>query len=168
MKSCGCKWKDSRVTHGFAKDGNRHPIYKVYDGMKSRCFCKSNVSYHLYGGRGITVEPEWKGNPTAFVEWAEKNGWAPGLEIDRIDNNGNYGPLNCRFVTRQINAQNRRDVKLNNAVPAMVHVLMKAGFKQSDLFLFANSNMTRCTLTLISQGKIWKNSGSNANAPASK
>jgi len=81
--------------------------------MIDRCYNKTNTYYHNYGGRGITVCDEWRATPNVFVEWAINNDWEPGLEIDRIDNDGDYSPINCHFVTHAINARNtRRNVVL--------------------------------------------------------
>lgn len=73
-----------------------------------RCYDINHESYPNYGGRGIIVCPEWKNNPTAFIEWGIKNGFAKELEIDREDNDGNYEPDNCRFITRPQNCLNKR------------------------------------------------------------
>jgi hypothetical protein len=68
-----------------------------------------------YFERGISVCQEWLNDPTNFVEWSRENGYKKGLEIDRIDNNGNYGPSNCRFVTRLVNIHNRRPLSNNKS-----------------------------------------------------
>lgn len=75
-----------------------------------RCNNPESRGYERYGGRGITVCAEWADAGTgavAFVRWALGAGWAPGLEIDRVDNDGNYEPDNCRWVTHIINCYNR-------------------------------------------------------------
>lgn len=76
--------------------------------MKERCFRKENISYSLYGGRGITVCEEWVKSFMAFREWAQKNGYAENLSIDRTDSNGNYCPENCRWVTAKEQSNNTR------------------------------------------------------------
>ena len=116
-QSCGCYnlmlIKDRFTKHGYNRKNNQHPLYKTWAGMKDRCYNKKNKCYKDYGGRGITVCPEWLNNPKAFIEWALKNDYAQGLQIDRIDNNGNYEPDNCRFVSSAENNRNRRTTKLN-------------------------------------------------------
>jgi len=67
-----------------------------------------------YGGRGITVCDEWKNDFMVFYTWATKNGYNEKLTIDRIDNDGNYEPNNCRWVARGINCQNKRLIQKNN------------------------------------------------------
>ncbi|MBR3208860.1 MAG: hypothetical protein IKF82_01185 [Bacilli bacterium] len=77
--------------------------------MKLRCFSPKNSKYYLYGARGITVCDEWKNDYLSFRKWAYSNGYAPNLSIDRINNDGNYEPSNCRWVSRKIQQRNRRN-----------------------------------------------------------
>lgn len=105
--SCGCLARESArallVTHGLSK----HPLYEIWHGVVKRCTDSSSGNYSYYGGRGITVCQEWH-DVENFHAWAIENGWEPGLEIDRIDDNGQYCPSNCRFVTRSENMRNTR------------------------------------------------------------
>jgi len=77
--------------------------------MKQRCFNPNNKSYIRYGGRGIVTCEQWRDNPQLFYEWALSNGYTHGLSIDRIDNNGNYEPNNCRWVDKYTQGNNKRD-----------------------------------------------------------
>ena len=83
-------------------------LHTKYNHMKERCSNPNNKRYDRYGGRGIKVCDEWLNDYYAFEKWALENGWSEGLAIDRIDNDGNYSPGNCRFVTAAENNQNRR------------------------------------------------------------
>lgn len=83
----------------------------VYKNMKSRCYCESNVGYKDYGGRGIYICDSWLESFKNFYVDMQA-AYAPGLEIDRIDNDKGYSPENCRWVTRAENCRNTRSSKL--------------------------------------------------------
>lgn len=84
-----------------------HPLYDVWSQMKSRCENPNNKNYPGWGGRGIRVYSEWH-EFKPFFEWAISNGYESGLTIDRRDNDGDYEPSNCRFVTTLVQNNNRR------------------------------------------------------------
>jgi hypothetical protein len=90
----------------------------VGKAMRNRCYRPGTFAYDRYGGRGITVCDEWLRSTKSFVVWAIETGYKPGLQIDRIDNDGPYSPTNCRWVTPQQNARNR-GLRIDN----------KSGFK---------------------------------------
>jgi hypothetical protein len=81
-------------------------LYSVWSNMIRRCNNPSHRRYKRYGGRGITVCDEWLNNFDAFMKWAIVAGYTSGLTIDRRENNSNYSPENCRFVTQQQNCRN--------------------------------------------------------------
>ena len=113
-KSCGCYMK-KRIYETHFKHGFRNTkLYKVWGGMKERCYNKSCGCYDDYGGRDIIVCNDWINNASNFCNWAIENGYREGLQIDRINNDGNYEPSNCRFSTSSTNAQNRRLLRSNN------------------------------------------------------
>ncbi len=110
-RSCGCLARDTagpRLAAALTKHGEaigrKSRLYRIWKGMRERCRYRHHVSYHRYGGRGITVTSEWD-SYTVFREWALANGYADGLTIDRIDNDGNYEPANCRWITKSENAR---------------------------------------------------------------
>lgn len=109
--SCGCYRKKfvSEYKPGFKHGLGRMLLYDVWYLMKRRCYEVGGKNYHQYGALGIKVCEEWKDNVSAFAEWALANGYKKGLQIDRIDTNGNYEPSNCRFVTSKVNNNNRKN-----------------------------------------------------------
>ena len=113
-KSCGCYEMDSLITRNTKHNLSKHPLYNIRACIVSRCTNADNRQYCNYGGRGITVCDDWldkENGVKSFIEWAENNGYKEGLDIDREDNDGNYEPYNCRFVTRHVNINNRRNSK---------------------------------------------------------
>lgn len=91
------------------KDGRKSTrLYRIYNNMKSRCYNSRFPSYKNYGGRGISICPEWLEDFIVFRDWAIDNGYRDDLSIDRIDNNGDYEPNNCRWVTPYVQSNNTR------------------------------------------------------------
>lgn len=84
----------------------------VYTSMKQRCYNKKARTYPNYGGRGIKICDEWLESFATFAVWSVLNGYEQGLSIDRIDNDGDYSPENCRWVTQKIQGNNQRTNRL--------------------------------------------------------
>lgn len=107
-QSCGCLKRDV-----WAKIIYKHGLYStklhtVWGNIKKRCYWDKSKDYHNYGARGIRMHEEWKNDFKTFYDWSINNGWKEGLQIDRKNNNGNYEPSNCRFVSGKENCNNRR------------------------------------------------------------
>ena len=109
VKSCGCKFNGNTIknTHG-----NR--IYNIWYNMKRRCLDSNNKDYKNYGARGITIYKDWIEDFSSFYNWSIENGYQDNLTLDRINNDGNYQPDNCRWVTIKVQLCNgRRNVIFN-------------------------------------------------------
>lgn len=109
-KSCGCYnselIKTRSTTHGLTM----HPLFRTWCDMKNRCYYVKHNRFLNYGGKGIKVHEPWL-NFINFYNWATNNGWEKGLTIDRIDNNKNYEPNNCKFSTIKQQNRNRTTCK---------------------------------------------------------
>lgn len=114
-KSCGClnvKLASKRFKkHGMCKSR----LYSILTDMKSRCFNKNNKRYNDWGGRGITICDEWLENPEKFILWANENGYSDKLTIERIDNDKNYCPDNCKWADYSEQNINKRISKNNTS-----------------------------------------------------
>lgn len=105
MQSCGC--------HIYLKHGKSNTkTYSVWEAMKQRCYNTNHKQYEYYGGRGITICPQWL-DFTVFL--ADMGEYPPDMVIDRIDPNGNYNKENCRWTTRSESSYNTRKQKNNTS-----------------------------------------------------
>lgn len=112
--SCGCLNSEvSRINH-TTHGGSTTPLYNAYATLLSRCYNPNVAQYSGYGGRGITVCPEWRHSFGEFQKWALTHGYEEGLQIDRRDNNKGYSPDNCRYVPQIVNAHNTGLLSRNN------------------------------------------------------
>lgn len=136
--SCGCLGKEHRraavLKHGLSKQR----IYHIYLGMIDRCYDQNSENYFCYGGRGISVCDEWRGEngATLFKEWAMKNGYAEDLSLDRIDVDGNYEPSNCRWVDNYVQQNNKRDnryITINGVTKTMKEWSREVGIGYTTL-----------------------------------
>lgn len=137
-KSCGCLGDDNRrkittrnrygaTKHNQCKEGKKSRIYRIYDAMHQRCYNEKNGAYKHYGGRGIVICDEWKNNFESFFQWSLKNGYSDDLSIDRIDNDGNYEPSNCRWADMTLQGLNRGIQDNNTSGHKGVSLIKKTG-----------------------------------------
>ncbi len=107
--SCGCYREEIKVKHGKSYDR----LYTIYNNMISRCYNPNDQRYYTHGARGIIVCDQWLPDNkytgmNNFYEWAFANGYQKDLTIDRINNDGNYEPLNCRWADIFMQSNNKR------------------------------------------------------------
>ena len=112
-QSCGCLSREISIAKNTKHGKSSSKLYSVWADMKDRCENKNNPAFENYGGRGVAVCDEWR-EFKPFLEWALANGYEESAErgkctLDREDNDGNYEPSNCRWITMKAQGNNRRN-----------------------------------------------------------
>jgi len=107
LKSCGCRRGEMLLEAWGSHGMSGHPAWVAWNALKGRCLNPANKDWHNYGGRGITVCARWVKSFKAF--WTDMGpSWQAGLTLDRENVNGNYTPKNCRWITTEAQANNKR------------------------------------------------------------
>ena len=115
QKSCGCLRSETTRNKDIKHGGVGSRLYSIWKGMRARCNNANHSRYNDYGGRGVRLCAEWD-DFTNFREWAMSHGYTDNLTIDRIDNDGNYCPENCRWATYYEQRHNRREKRCVNGI----------------------------------------------------
>lgn len=145
----------AKLIHGDSKPTSPYwLVYRLWMSMKQRCMDPKADNYYLYGGRGISVSKVWIYNYPRFKRWALSHGYQKGLQLDRVNNNGNYTPQNCRFVTCAENAQNTRRNVINKDKIRRIRELRLNGL--SHRAIGKELGVTHSTIGYILRGKTWK------------
>ena len=154
-KSCGClasELKSKRATkHGLTKDGKKPRTFIIWNGMKARCLNENSINFHRYGGRGVKICDEWLVFEN-FHNWALSNGYSDDLTLDRINNDGNYEPENCRWIKWEKNLimQSRYTILTVNGVTKSLSAFAKLiGKDRNYLRRYYNENGKEKTELLI-------------------
>lgn len=130
-QSCGCLEKSANITHGLSSDSS----YQRWICMMDRCYNPGHKFYHRYGGRGIYVCEEWH-DVAVFISWVSHTKRSGNVTMDRIDNNGNYCPTNCRWASQEVQQNNRSSNRImthNGVSRTMTQWARIAGIKPSTL-----------------------------------
>ena len=152
MKSCGCYRIESIKIHGETYTR----LYSIWTNMKTRCLNPNREAYKDYGGRGITICPEWTNDYIAFRDWSLNNGYRENLQINRKNNNGNYEPGNCNWITRTENMRNTRRIKNSLKIANEIRDLYNTGdYTQKELA--EKCKMRPDTICDIINNEIWIN-----------
>lgn len=143
------KW----TSHGVLHLESKTPLYRVWNAMKQRCDLPTGQSYKDYGGRGITYCRLWS-EYVPFRDWALAHGYRQGLLLDRENNDGNYEPSNCRWITSIKSSMNRRTTKSTTADIAVMKSLSEFGVKNKIIAALYGITVDR--LSDIREKAVWK------------
>lgn len=143
--SCGCnkaqKTREAGNRGNFKHGGKKERLYNIWNGMKDRCYNPKSKFFHRYGGRGIKVCDEWKHDYVAFRTWAIENGFDATKprkyqSLDRIDNDGDYSPSNCKWRTSSEQCNNKSNnhlVRLGDEVKTITEWSRILGINKSTI-----------------------------------
>ncbi len=135
--SCGCNQHLKGSDSHYFKHGKTHTkLFRVWVGMISRCnpTTTHKDNRRWYGDRGIKVCDEWANSFEAFNQWSEVNGYQPGLHLDRINNDGNYEPGNCQYITCKENVRKQERFTKKWALIPKIQEALDAGWSKVKIY----------------------------------
>ena len=124
------------------ENGEYTRIGRIYHNMKTRCYNQNYDRYQYYGGKGVKICDEWLNSYDEFESWALSHGYTDDMTIDRIDTNGDYSPLNCRWVSRKVQANNRTSnhmIELNGRVQTLIQWAEEYGLLPETVYTRINT-----------------------------
>lgn len=156
MKTENKRGRGRAPIHGACRSGTQTRLYRRWSRMKERCYNPNCDNYKNYGAKGISMCDEWRNDFVAFEKWAKANGFKEELQIDREDNDGNYEPSNCSFVSPATNTQKQPQVKLSKYKASVIKCLLK-NTKLGQKEIARLFDVRQATICMINTGKRWKN-----------
>lgn len=135
--------KNPNFRHGLPKG---HGLLNTWQNMKARCLNPNHPKYHRYGGRGIKVCEDWI-DSNGFIDWAYSTGWEEGMTIDRIDNDGDYCPENCQWLSHSANSRKKRTTKITFNEAQQIRKRIENG--ESEYVLAKEFNVVHGTIWFI-------------------
>lgn len=160
VKSCGCLRNEKLIQRSTTHGKKYTRVYREWKNIKQRCLNPKLPDYKYYGARGITICPEWANDFQNFYDWAMANGYSDALTIDRIDNNKNYSPDNCRWVDRLTQSNNTRknhNLTFNNKTQTISMWARETGILSSTICYRVNHGWSveeALTIPIQNGGKI--------------
>lgn len=137
IQSCGCYKRDLTIQRNQRHGLCYTRIHRIWSLMKNRCYNHNSPEYQRYGGRGITICDEWRNSLKSFCDWAMANGYSDNLTIDRINNDGDYSPENCRWTTNKVQSNNRGNhvlLEINGETKNVAQWSEESGVKYGTIY----------------------------------
>jgi hypothetical protein len=138
-QSCGCLQREATINTSTTHGASYTSTYKIHQGIIKRCYNKNAINYKDYGGRGITVDKHWLGNDGFSNFLADMGERPPGMMIDRRDNDDNYTPNNCHWVTPLKSGNNKRNtlwITMNGKTRSLSIWCRKYGFNYHKVYKY--------------------------------